>query len=121
MQNPSSKKTSAHCPASTLLFRQAANDGRSTLNEAELQTLLAPLELDFDPDQVGPPPAVELRISLDNTREFGMVLSAGSGGLEAELAAGNFKQDRASVHAVTELTDATFFCFSSSVPWHIKN
>ena len=92
-----------------MLFRQAANDGRSTLNHEELRSLLSSLELDPAPDQARPPPAVELRISLVNTREFGMVISAGSGGLEAELAKGNFRQDRASVHAVTELTDAQGF------------
>lgn len=109
MQNPPASKNSAHCSSSTLLFRQAASEGRDTLNHEELRTLLSPLELDFAPHRTGPPPAVELRFCLDNTREFGMVISAGFGGLEAELAEGNFRQDRASVHAVTELTDADGF------------
>jgi hypothetical protein len=79
MQNPPPNKNRAHCSASALLFRQSANDGRDTLNHEELRTLLSSMELDFAPGQAGPPPTVELRISLDNTREFGMVISAGSG------------------------------------------
>jgi acyl-CoA synthetase (NDP forming) len=53
--------------------------------------------------------AVDLRISLDHTREFGMVISAGVGGLDAGLDEGNFRQDRAAVYAAAELTDAAGF------------
>jgi acyl-CoA synthetase (NDP forming) len=52
---------------------------------------------------------VDLRISLDHTREFGMVISAGVGGLDAGLDEGNFRQDRAAVYAAAELTDAAGF------------
>ena len=38
-----------------------------------------------------------------------MVVSAGLGGLDAELDEGNFRKDRASVYAATELTDAEDF------------
>lgn len=38
-----------------------------------------------------------------------MVISAGIGGTDAELADGNFRQDRATVYAATELTDAENF------------
>ena len=63
--------------------------------------------------------AADLRISLHCTREFGMVISAGLGGLDAELDEGNFRQDRASVFAVTELTDAEdFLClFKRTLAW----
>jgi len=93
------------------LFRQAAAAGRDTLNPAELGALLSGLGLVFTPNVplTQPQPAVELRVSLNHTREFGMVISAGLGGLEAELADGNFRQDRATVHAATGLTDAADF------------
>ncbi|MDT8321237.1 MAG: CoA-binding protein [Xanthomonadales bacterium] len=94
---------------SAALFRQAANAGRSRLNPAEMQQLLASLELEWTPDRAPSPAVVELRISLTRTREFGMVISAGSGGLEAEFGASHFKTDRAVVCAVTELTDASGF------------
>ena len=93
------------------IFRQAASGGRDALNRAELGALLSSLAIGFQED-VAPAAkqgAVELRISLNNTREFGMVLSAGLGGLEAELDESNFRKDRASVYAAAELTDAEDF------------
>lgn len=93
------------------VFRQAAEAGRAALNEAELGTLLSGLGLGFRktaaPDSK--PAAIDIRISLDNTREFGLVLSAGAGGADARLDAGNFRKDRAAVHAAAELTDAGDF------------
>ncbi len=98
------------------LFRQASSAGRSTLNPSELSTLLAELGIgsapEASPTQVKPLQplaAVDLRISLNNTREFGMVISAGMGGVEAELDESNFATDRASVYSATALTDADNF------------
>ncbi|KAF0163449.1 MAG: organic acid-CoA ligase [Rhodocyclaceae bacterium] len=113
MQHPSQSRTRAvaNKPVTTELFRQAAVAGRDTLNPAELATLLASLDMAFA-QNVPPTPrshAVELRISLNNTREFGMVISAGLGGLDADLDEGNFKKDRASVYAAAELTSASDF------------
>ncbi|MCX7155420.1 MAG: CoA-binding protein [Rhodocyclales bacterium] len=113
MQNPSQFRTRAvaNKPVTTELFRQAAAAGRDSLNTGELGTLLASLDIAFAQD-VPPTPrshAVELRISLNNTREFGMVISAGLGGLDADLDEGNFRKDRASVYAATELTSASDF------------
>jgi predicted CoA-binding protein len=51
----------------------------------------------------------DLRVSLVNTREFGMVLSAGLGARDAALADGAFRKDRAAVHASVELTDGAAF------------
>lgn len=95
----------------TALFRQASAAGRAALNSAELTALLSGLGLAFQEDAVPAAPStpVDLRISLNNTREFGMVLSAGLGGLDAELDESNFRTDRASVYAATELTDAGEF------------
>ena len=95
----------------TALFGQASAAGRAALNSAELTALLSGLGLAFQEDAApaAPSTAVDLRISLNNTREFGMVLSAGLGGLDAELDESNFRTDRASVYASTELTDAGEF------------
>ncbi|NMM05624.1 CoA-binding protein [Polaromonas sp.] len=95
----------------TTLFRRAAAAGRDTLNQDDLGTLLTSLGLVFTPNatQTAQPPAVELLLSLNNTREFGMVISAGLGGLDAKLANGNFRKDRATVYAATKLTDAEDF------------
>jgi acyl-CoA synthetase (NDP forming) len=97
--------------AATELFRQAASAARNTLNQAELGALLPGLGMAFTPTAASAQglPAIELRISLNSTREFGMVISAGMGGLDAELDEGNFKRDRASVYAAAELTDAEDF------------
>ncbi len=113
MQNPSQPMTHDTAPdaAATALFMQAAAAGRDTLNQTELGTLLGGLGVELRP-AASPqrmPPAVELRISLNRTREFGMVISAGLGGLDAGLAESNFRKDRASVYAATGLTDADDF------------
>ena len=100
-------KPSISTPAE--LFAQAASAGRDTLNDAELLALLADLGIAFDAKTASVGAALDIRISLNNTREFGMVISAGLGGLEAELDEGNYRCDRASVYAAAELTDAEDF------------
>ena len=52
------------------------------------------------------PSAVDLRVSLFNTREFGLVIGAGLGGLDTDLAADGFRKDRLAVHASVEMADA---------------
>jgi acyl-CoA synthetase (NDP forming) len=96
--------------ASTLL-RQVASEGRDTLAHRELAALLPMLDLGFEAKapRAAPTPDVELRVSLNHTREFGMVISTGSGGLDAELGERNFRKDRAIVHAAVDLTDADDF------------
>lgn len=95
-------------PATPALFGQAAAAGRGTLSQTELGTLLSGLGIAYAAD-AAPAQPVQLRISLNDTREFGMVISAGMGGLDADLDAGNFRKDRAAVYAATELTDAENF------------
>ena len=113
MQNPSisSNPAAALKPASSALLEQATAAGRDTLNPVELGALLAGLNIGFAPQDSpnDPSPSTELRISLNNTREFGMVISAGLGGLDALLDESNFRKDRASVYAAAELTDADDF------------
>src|SRR5689334_15207847 len=111
MHNPhhSSPELAALSAAATALFGQAAAAGRDSLNAQELGELVSSLALKFTHVPEDKSPAGELRISLNNTREFGMVLSAGLGGLDAQLDESNFRKDRASVYAAAELTDAEDF------------
>ena len=92
------------------ILGRAAESGRKALNEAELEALFSGLGLIYRADaKAGSPSGIELRISLNNTREFGMVISAGLGGLDAQLDESNFRKDRASVYAAVELTNANDF------------
>jgi len=111
MQNSSLSKAEAASgrSAGAALFRKAAEAGRSALNRNELGKLLGVLDIEFKPEPAAVTAAVDLRIELENTREFGMVIKAGAGGLEAELDERNFTTDRASVCAATELTSAADF------------
>nr|WP_246265357.1 CoA-binding protein [Aromatoleum diolicum] len=88
------------------MFKQAVAEGRDSLNQAELERFVASFGAALTD---GVPGGVDLRIELNNTREFGMVLSAGLGGLDAALDRANFRKDRASVTAAVELTDAADF------------
>jgi acyl-CoA synthetase (NDP forming) len=107
MQNPRQAYPGPASAGAAAVFRQAAEAGRDSLNGAELGALLSGLGIDF---QQAPAPAAQgMRISLNSTREFGMVISAGLGGLDAALDEGNFGKDRASVYAAAELTDAEDF------------
>lgn len=89
------------------LFRRAWGEGRRSLGGEELRVLLAGLDIGFGAHAMSPvaQPAVELCIRLENTREFGPVITAGPGGLDGSLAVRS-QGDRAWVHAVTGLTDA---------------
>ena len=113
MQPPSGSNSSAAAARAeaTAAFREAAAAGRETLTDAELRAVCASLPLRFDPGAAVVPgsPDVELRIGVHETREFGMVISAGAGGLDAELAEDNLRPGRASVHAAVGLTDAADF------------
>ncbi len=51
----------------------------------------------------------ELIVGLRNSREFGMILTAGVGGTDTELLADNFKKNRGIVSASTELNDGEVF------------
>ncbi|MCX7172802.1 MAG: CoA-binding protein [Proteobacteria bacterium] len=94
----------------TAIFSHAAAAGRNALNEAELDALFSALGIIYRGDpKAANASGVDLRVSLNNTREFGMVISAGLGGLDAELDESNFRKDRASVYAAVELTDASDF------------
>ncbi|MFZ4479802.1 MAG: CoA-binding protein, partial [Rhodoferax sp.] len=113
MQSPSQQKagaTAAHSVA-TALFQQAANARRTDLNRGELATLIEALgsRLSADPVAAGADSLGELRASLKHSREFGMVISAGFGGLDAKLDEGNFRPGRATVHALAEFSSGADF------------
>ena len=97
--------------AATAILERVADEGYGVLAPSNVASLLGVLGIAFDPDNASRSPAapVDLRITLENTREFGLVLSAGPGGLEATLEERNFRRDRGSVHAAVELTDAADF------------
>lgn len=99
------------------LLRQAVGQGRESLEGAALVELLAGLGVMFDAQ--APAGGADLRITLNATREFGMVIGAGLGGLEGELDEANFRRDRASVYAAAELTDAQDFLrlFKRTLAW----
>ncbi len=101
----------------TTLFREAAGQGRDSLDGVALDALLAAVGLARDADSMAG--GAEMRITLNSTREFGMVIGAGFGGLEATLDEGQFRRDRASVYAVAELTDAPDFLrlFQRTLAW----
>jgi acyl-CoA synthetase (NDP forming) len=93
----------------TAILERAAGEGRADLAAAEVASLLVALGIAFDASDTRSQAApVDLRIVLANTREFGLVLSAGAGGLDATDER-SFKRDRGSVHAAAELTDAADF------------
>jgi acyl-CoA synthetase (NDP forming) len=113
VQHPSTshQENAAHDAAVTAIFRQAATEGRHALNGAELRGLLAGAGIGFDEamPSTRESPDVEWQIRLDNTREFGIVISAGLGGPEGELSDAHCRKDRARVYAAAELTDAKDF------------
>ena len=105
----SRRGSDAGLAAATAVLERVAREGRSDLAAGEVDSLLAGLGIGYLAGEAQPAPTVELRIALENTREFGLVLSAGTGGLDAMLDEHNFRRDRGAVHAAAELTDAADF------------
>lgn len=63
----------------------------------------------------------ELLVGLRNSREFGMILTAGVGGTDTEMLAENFRKNRGIVSASTELNDgeAFFELFRRTVSYQV--
>ena len=108
---PIETNTTDMTPVAAPVYSRAAAAGRDTLNPVELGSVISSMGMVYTPDPAltQQPQAVELMLSLNNSREFGMVISAGLGGPDADLYDGNFKKDCATVHAPCELTDAADF------------
>ena len=113
MHHPSQRQagSAAASPVAAALCQQAASAGRVTLNCSELDALIDALGIRRVEGQAGAAPAGsgELRVSLVRSREFGMVISAGLGGIDAELSQSNFRKGRAEVHALTEFSSGADF------------
>lgn len=111
MHNPPQRNSTPAAANSTAkaLFQQAASAGRGTLDRAELDKLLAAWEI--GPLEAGAVAADcgELLLSLNNSREFGWVLSAALAGFDAELDQSNFRKGRATIHALAALSSGPDF------------
>ena len=88
------------------LFHHGANAGRTQLSPTELDTLLTVLGCQRSEDSVTAATSGELLVSLNNSREFGMVISATLAGSDAELDTSNFRPGRSSIHAIAELSSS---------------
>ena len=104
---------SASSTASTTLEQVAATllaqSPGKTFDTAELAPLLEALACPLTDETRPSPDGTTLRLQLHRTREFGLVLSAGLGGLDSQLDPRNFRPGRATVHALAELTNPTDF------------
>ncbi len=102
---------SAVVSAATALLRQAARAGRTRLTQLELEGLLAALGGPIRTREPSATPGAdsEFRISLNMSREFDMVISAGLGGPDAELDVDSFRKGRATAHALAELSSGPEF------------
>lgn len=96
--------------AAVALLARVASEGRDELAAADIESLLSALGIaGADGDFAHDGTAVDLRVELHTTREFGLVLSAGAGGLDGHIDPRNFRRGRGTVHASAELTDAASF------------
>jgi len=96
--------------AAAVLGRVAAEQ-RAVPTPPELAGLLAGLGIvvDLTPAAGEGTSAVELRVAIEDTREFGLVIAAGSGGAGAALAQACLRRDCAQAFAAVALTDARDF------------
>lgn len=100
-------------------FRQAIAAGRSLLSNEQQQPLLDALGVPHV--DASSPVTGELRIRVHNSREFGLVISVGLGGLDAELDDGHlFRSGRATVHAATAMVNPATLLrrFRHTLPLH---
>jgi len=85
----------------TDLLNQTATAG--PLDGAALASLLTALGLPAAASSASVAPATEIKIELERTREFGLVVAVAAGGVDAELENCYLKSGRASVFAAVEL------------------
>ncbi|MFO1317621.1 MAG: CoA-binding protein [Burkholderiales bacterium] len=105
--------------AAAALVTAAAAEGRDTHAYPDVAPLIAALGLRFAPGTPAAAREPAVSVSLVHTREFGLVLSAGAGGIDATLDAASFRPGRGRVCAAVELTDAADFleAFRHTVAW----
>jgi acyl-CoA synthetase (NDP forming) len=90
------------------------------LNRGELESLTAALgSRMLDASSSVAVGGAEFCIRLNSSREFGMVISAGLAGLDAELDESNFRKGRATVQALAALSSGQDFLqrFKQTVAW----
>jgi len=102
----------------TALLQTRTGDGHQTLNDADLRQLLEMAGLPLGGEQNEGP---ELALSLANTREFGMVVSIGLGGVQGELLNGALQKGRGSVSAAADLTSGEDLLadFRETIAWRL--
>ncbi len=83
----------------------------SELNRQEIEALLGTLEVTLigEVEAAAAASSGELRLSLHNSREFGMVISATAAGLDGALDASLFRKGRASAQALVALSSGADF------------
>jgi len=93
-----------HSVAATL-FQHAGAAARSELNRSEIETLLGALGITLagEIEAAAAVSSGELQLSLHNSREFGLVLSATAAGLDGALDPGLFRKGRAAAQALAGL------------------
>ncbi len=88
------------------VFQKAASEQRDQLTKEEIVELLTSTGI----TEAAPTSAEHpLLISLTNTREFGMVITAGKGGDNVELYASSCRKGQAFISAATQMTTAEEF------------
>jgi len=105
------------------VLEQANAAGRNELLGSEISRL--PLPVSFSPEEMRPAyetvPAVELSFNLRSTREFGMVISCGPGGPDAELYRQGLRPELGIVTAATGMIDGPgfFTLFQKTLVWKL--
>ncbi len=99
------------CSVAATLFQQAASASRASLGRSELETLLGALDiaLSGEVESAAAASSGELRLSLHNSREFGLVLSASAVGLDGALDASLFRKGRAAAQVLVALSSGAEF------------
>ncbi|MBW6494937.1 MAG: hypothetical protein K0B16_10365, partial [Burkholderiaceae bacterium] len=91
------------------LLRSAAASGRAALDDGELSGLLAELGITTATGAAVQDGGAALRIGIERSREFGMVISAGPGGIDAELGSAGSGRQGDGVYAATALAGGDDF------------
>ncbi len=94
-----------HPEQAPTLYRNLAGDELQTAIAVDIKGYLLCQYMPPDSEEFGN----ELLVSLRNSREFGMIVSAGLGGRDTELYAARFKKGQAVVSASTEEVDGQAF------------
>ncbi len=119
MAIPSPQDGGAVRSVAAALFQQTG--ARKELSRSELETLLGALGITLagEVEAAAAASSGELQLSLRNSREFGLVLSAGAAGLDGALDARLFRKGRSSSQALAALSSGADFLqrFQQTLAW----